>query len=100
VKNSFEYKTPFDTYTVWIAKRFYDNGRLALVLMDADGPIATATVNIPEQALGPDEVCIKTWSENEPMLAFLVENGIVQDTGNRAPAGFAEAAICKLLMFR
>jgi len=74
---------------------FYGNGRRALELYD-NGPIAKATVNIPEVELAEDEVCIKDWSENEGMLDALVEAGIVEDTGRRVEAGFVTAPVARI----
>jgi hypothetical protein len=44
-------------------------------------------------------VAIKTWGmENEGVLGALVEGKIVADTGIRIRCGYAEAALCKLLV--
>lgn len=44
-------------------------------------PLATATVNVPDW--GPEDGCImiKDWSENEGMMASLVDSGVIEDTG-------------------
>lgn len=56
----------------------YPNGRTAIELICEDGsPMATATINIPEIVLEPNEVILKTYSENEGMLEALREAGIV-----------------------
>lgn len=85
-------------YNVWLEKNKYANGRTSLLLMDGEGQVACATVNMPEHELQPNEVIIKTWSENEPMLDFLVRNRIVEDTGRDIVAGYATARVCKLLV--
>lgn len=85
-------------YRVWLEKHKYANGRTAVVLMDEEGQVACATVNLPDQELQGDEVFIKTWSENEQMLPFLVRNGIVNDTGREVPTGYVTARICRLLI--
>jgi hypothetical protein len=37
----------------------------------------TATVNVPDEHIEPDEVIIKNYSENEGCLPFLITNGVV-----------------------
>lgn len=77
-------------------------GGLAMSLVDyiTGEPIATCTVNIPEVAhrINKDEVLIKDWSENEGMLAGLIQAGIVEDTGLTVPTGFVKAHVCKVLI--
>jgi len=91
--------------TVWFAGENctiqwgkYPNGRVAIQLMCADGPMARATVNIPEYEPDFDEVLIKDYSENEGMLDALVKAGIVKDTGKRAFSGYVTIPVCKLLV--
>jgi len=86
------------TYTVWLERAVYANGRLAISLFDNEGPVATATVNIPEADLAPGEVLIKTWAENEPMLDFIIQNKIGIDTGREVEAGYCKARVVKLLI--
>lgn len=76
----------------------YLNGRLAIKLIDAqDGcPCAVATVNIPDYPLPEDEVIIKNWSENEGVLEFLIENGLVEDTGKVVSTGRVVANVVKI----
>ena len=85
-------------HEVEISKGEYPNGRLAIVLVDPDfGECwAVATVNLPEVHLEKDEIIVKDWSENEGMLAFLVDNGLVEDTGKTAATGYATANIVKV----
>lgn len=81
---------------VW---RAYSNKRIAILLESLMGePLFTATVNIPEAILGKDEVLIKNWSENEGVLATLVNAGVVEGTGKKVPTGFVKANVCRLLV--
>lgn len=81
-----------------VEKRHYANGRPALQLVNAsDGsPVATATVNMPDHPAGPNHVFIKDYSENEGMLAALIEAGVVRDMSMRIMSGFVEVPICEL----
>jgi hypothetical protein len=96
----YKYRCSGTVYTVRLEKHQYANKRTALILVDAnDGEqVACATVNLPEHDLQPGEIIVKTWSENEPMLNFLVKNNIVIDTGREVPTGFVKARVCRLLV--
>ena len=84
--------------------RYADNGRLAMRLIappDSEmpgEPIATCTVNIPEVRLGPNEVLIKDWSENQGMLNDLAAAGIIGCPVASARVGRVVAYICPLLV--
>jgi hypothetical protein len=95
-----DYKCFGTVYRVRLEKHKYANGRTALTLVDADDgeQVACATVNLPEQQLAPGEVFVKTWSENEGMLDFLLKNRIVEDMGREVPTGYVTARVCKLLV--
>lgn len=98
MKPQYQYDCLGTTYNVWLEKHKYANGRTALVLMDEEGQVACATVNLPEYELQEGEVFIKTWGENESMLGFLTRNLIVNDTGREVPTGYVKARVCKLLV--
>lgn len=61
--------------------------------------LAVATVNVRgvSETLPGDRVVIKDYSENEGMLAALVEAGVVEDTGERAAFGYVSAPIVRIL---
>ncbi len=82
-----------------VSKARYANGRPALILKDAHNgeEVAVATVNLPAVAVGPNQVFIKDYSENEGVLAALDAAGIVKSTNVMASAGFASVPICELL---
>jgi hypothetical protein len=92
-------KTPHAEYNVDIRRKRYSNGRLALEIIDVeDGcPVMMATVNIPEANLKPDEVIIKNYSENEGVLEFLIENGIVSEPVRHISSGWVTCPIVKIL---
>ncbi len=76
----------------------YPNGRVAIQLVNEEGPVATATVNVPEAELGPDEVCIKDYAENAGVLDLLVMMGVATPTGRCVPVGHTEAPVARLLV--
>lgn len=90
-------RVKFKDWDCTVEKRYYLNGRVALYLVDEDGPVATATVNLPDVNLGKNRVAIKDWSEQEGMLAALVAAGVVKPTGETIGSGFVEIPVCELL---
>jgi hypothetical protein len=91
----------FDGTQVTVNLTRYDNGRTAIRLdVVEDGyevePFAVASVNIPDEEMRPGEIAIKTWSENEGILPWLVEQGIVEPCHRKVPTGHVEASVCYL----
>ncbi len=78
-----------------VQKRHYVNGRVALSLVDEEGPVATATVNLPDVPLGKNQVLIKDYGENDGMLDALVAAGVVKSTGQMVRSGFVEVPVCE-----
>ena len=76
----------------------YPNGRVAIQLVDEEGPVATATVNVPEADLAADEVCIKDYGENAGVLDLLVLMDVVVPTGRRILTGFVDVPVARLLV--
>ena len=79
-----------------VQKHRYDNGRVALRLVDDEGPVATATVNLPDVPLGKNQVLIKDYAENSGILSALVAAGVVKPTGETIRSGFVEVPVCEL----
>ena len=99
----FNLKSPFtgEELSVMVNVRMYNNGRPALELLEEDleyglTPYATATVNLPDVLLQPNEVLIKDYAENEGILQFLVENNIVTPTQNGVQSGYVWIPVCIL----
>jgi hypothetical protein len=92
-------KTPYSEYSVYLSKGKYPNGRTSIKLIDAeDGcPVMTATTNVPEVELAENEIIIKNYSENEGVLEFLQENGIVGEVKRTIGVGFVSAPVVELL---
>jgi hypothetical protein len=92
-------KTAYETYNVRLKFAKYNNGRTAIELIDVeDGcPVMMATVNLPETDLNEDEIIIKNYSENEGVLEFLIENGIVGNPLRTVSSGWITCPVVKLL---
>jgi len=74
----------------------YGNGQNAIQFMDESGiPQFVATVAI-EDELEINELAIKNYSENEGVLDWLIEKGIVQQPHRYVTSGFVMIPICNL----
>ena len=86
-----------DTQCFVRTERYRSGGRVALELVCMDGEVyTTATVNIPGCPLDPDEVLVKDYSENEGVLAALLNGGVVLPPSEKVPTGFCEVYRCRL----
>jgi hypothetical protein len=87
----------------------YENGRIAIELMNADpikedwgemAPnterIAVATVNVPDVDLKDNEIVVKDYSENDGMLAALIHGCVVHMPHKYVKTGFIECPVCIL----
>ncbi len=79
----------------------YDNsfrGQRSIEIIDSDTgePLFTATVQIPDEILEDNEVIIKSYSENEGVLQWLYDNGIVTEIVRNIPVGWCLAQVCKI----
>jgi len=74
--------------------------RIALFLSNVDSgePVAVATVNMREIDLATDEVLIKDYTENEGMLALLVEAGVVSAPLREVQLRYVTLYICRCLI--
>lgn len=95
---TYKYNSFGTIYNARLEFSHYANNRTAMTLVDDEGQIACATVNLPEYDLKGDEILIKTWSENEGMLDFLTRHKIVEDLGRDVPTGYVSARVCRLLV--
>lgn len=90
-------------YKKWEVKLIcaeYENGRIALELIDAEDyqPVAMCTVNLPQERLQEGEAFIKNWSENTGMLEWLKTQGIIKEVLGYVRTGFVTAPKVKLDM--
>ena len=93
----------FAMFRCSVKRRHYDNGRVALVLLDAvtGSSVAVGTVNLPDEPAVEDEVFVKTYGENKGMLRALVDAGIVaephRDVVEHYPNNAIKIPVCRLL---
>lgn len=87
-----------EVYDLTIYEANYENnGTKALMFIDEDGdPFFELTTNIDgveNLFFSEDEICVKTWSENEPFINQLLATNVFEDTGRRVATGMTEASI-------
>lgn len=92
-----KYRLGDEVFNVQIKHSLYKQGnQTALQLVEEDGmPFATCTVNMPGQ-LEHGEVAVKSYSENEGMLEFLVTNNIVEPPHRHIFSSYAKFPVCRL----
>lgn len=85
--------------TLYLVESKYaaDSSTAIELVLPSGEPYAVLTVCIPEVGtyLGPNEILVKTWSENMPIRASALASPYFTDTGKRVPTGFVEAEIWK-----
>ena len=85
----------FVSQTLFVKEGRYQNGSTAVCLLESDtidAPVyCKLSVNIPGESekLPPDTFFVKNWSENERIVAAMVEQGIIEEVwGTMATSGF------------
>jgi hypothetical protein len=74
----------------------YENGQNAIQLIDQDGmPYMTASVGHAIN-ISDDDVIIKDYSENEGIMASLIEAGIIDKPYCEVPSGFVTLYVARL----
>ena len=84
-------KAKFFTWDCDVNFKLYENLRLAILLTDPkdDSPIATASINLPDEELDEDAVFVKEYSENAGMVKTLQDaNVITNEIVKTANSGF------------
>jgi hypothetical protein len=88
----------YGSYNVTLDKGLYYNGNLAIRALCIDGsPAFTATVNLDE-VLPNGYVYIKNYSENEGVLTFLMNLGIVTKIIRYVQSGYVSIPVCQIDM--
>lgn len=95
----------FKNWTCNVGVARYSNGRLALQLTSAvedleddlylGTPIATATINLPNDEQADNEVFIKDYSENEGMYDALFDAGYVSEITREVSSGFVVVPVAE-----
>ncbi|MDR6218535.1 hypothetical protein [Deinococcus soli (ex Cha et al. 2016)] len=76
--------------------RSYPNGMRAVVL-EGEGPWDRVKASVAVDApLGPGEVAIKDYFENEGVLAALIAAGVVCAPHRTVPSGMVDVPVCYL----
>ena len=89
--------TPYGEAAILVG-RYPAGGAIAIQLVDSEDPsepLATFSTNLVPYgtAVADDEFCVKTWSENEVLVAPMLAAGLFEDTGRRAPSGYVAAPV-------
>jgi len=88
----------YGEYEIDIKMSKYGNGQNRMEFIDKeDGfSVLVASVAIDEN-ISSDEIAIKDYSENEGVLKFLMEKGIVSSPLKYFNSGFVRIPLCKLM---
>lgn len=92
--------TPYGSATI-LAGRYPAGGAIAIQLV-GDGepaePMATFSTNLVAYGaqVSCDEFCVKTWSENEVLVAPMRSTGLFEDTGKRVPSGYVVSPVWRI----
>lgn len=78
----------------------YQNGRTILFLNDNATleDVLCASVNLPDEAIGSNEIAIKDYSENEGVLDALIKHKVVSKPKRYVNLTHVSVPICELLM--
>lgn len=92
--------TPYGSATILVG-RYPVGGAIAVQLVANDEPaepMATFSTNlVPSGAqVSCDEFCVKTWSENEVLVAPMLSTGLFEDTGKRVPYGYVVSPVWRI----
>jgi hypothetical protein len=96
--------TPYGNAAILVGRYFSASpagGAIAIQFVDDEDPseaLATFSTNLaPSGAvLADDEFCVKTWSENEVLVAPMLATGLFEDTGRRVPSGYVVAPVWRI----
>lgn len=90
------YSAEYKGEKVFLEVGVYGNGQNAIQFMDETGiPYFVATVAVDEH-IESDELAIKSYSENEGVLEWMIKNEIVQEPHRFVQSGFVLIPVCKL----
>jgi len=80
-------------------RNYSHSGRWAIRMfaIETGEPVALITVNLPDEELNSDEIFVKDYSENAGMLAWLVAQDLVEDTGRKVQSGYVSIPVARVL---
>lgn len=92
--------TPYGSATILVG-RYPAGGAIAIQLVADDEPtepMATFSTNLVAYGaqVSCDEFCVKTWSENEVLVAPMFSTGLFEDTGKRVPSGYVVSPVWRI----
>lgn len=92
--------TPYGSATILVG-RYPAGGAIAIQLVADDEPMepmATFSTNLAPRGAQVccDEFCVKTWSENEVLVAPMLSTGLFEDTGKRVPSGYVVSPVWRI----
>lgn len=92
--------TPYGRASILVG-RYPAGGAIAIQLVAADEPtepMATFSTNLIAYGaqVSCDEFCVKTWSENEVLVAPMLSTGLFEDTGKRVPSGYVVSPVWRI----
>jgi len=92
--------TPYGSAAILVG-RYPAGGAIAIQLVGDDEqaePMATFSTNlVPYGAqVSCDEFCVRTWSENEVLIAPMLSTGLFEDTGKRVPSGYVVSPVWRI----
>lgn len=89
-----------EVYVIRLQCHHYENGRLAITAIDIfdNAPFGVLTINMPDEKLEENEICVKTWSENEYWVPQVLEfrQDLFEETSRFIPSGFVIANVWKV----
>lgn len=92
--------TPYGSAAILVG-RYPAGGAIAIQLVADDEPtepLATFSTNLVAYGaqVSCDEFCVKTWSENEVLVAPMLSTGLFEDTGKRVPSGYVVSPVWRI----
>ena len=90
----------FKDYDVNVYRtRYVSDPRNAIIITDqiTRELLFVASCNLPEYPCGEHQTYIKNWSENEGILPWLIEQGIVSKPITSVPTGHVEAQLVNII---
>ncbi len=85
----------FNDFNCFVKLNRYSNNRPQIQLYDLDDglPVATGSINIPDEPLQAGEVIIKDYSGNEGMYQALVDSNIILPSHRKIRTGHVECPV-------